>query len=61
MTIKQNKIENLKWKNARLFIEHYQTKNGYINLSDISRQLNKNGYTTRCGCRFSPSTVKRLL
>lgn len=56
-----NRIENENWKKARLFIEHFQIKNGYINLSEISRQLNSNGYKTRNGCQFSPSIVKRLV
>jgi hypothetical protein len=36
-------------------------KNGYTNLSDISRQLNERGYKTRKGCIFTPSIVKRLV
>jgi DNA invertase Pin-like site-specific DNA recombinase len=59
--IKRNRIENESWKMAKTFIEHYQMKNGYTNLSDISRQLNERGYKTRKGCQFTPSIVKRLI
>lgn len=60
-TVKINKVENENWKRAKTFIEHFQMKNGYINLSELSRQLNQNGYKTRNGCLYSPGTVKRLL
>jgi DNA invertase Pin-like site-specific DNA recombinase len=60
-SIKRNKAENENWKLAKTFIEHFQMKNGYINLSEISRQLNQNGYKTRGGCSFSPSIVYRLI
>jgi hypothetical protein len=60
-TIKRNRIENESWKLARTFIEHFQMKYGYVNLSEISRQLNQNGYRTRKGCLFTPSIVKRLI
>ena len=59
--MKRNRIENESWKLARTFIEHFQMKNGYINLSEISRQLNEHGYKTRKGCDFTPSIVKRLI
>jgi len=36
-------------------------KYGYINLSEISKALNNNGYKTRNGCLYSPGTVRRLL
>ena len=36
-------------------------KYGYINLSEISKALNNNGYKTRNGCLYSPGTVSRLL
>jgi DNA invertase Pin-like site-specific DNA recombinase len=59
--IRRNKLENENWKRAQTFIEHFQMKNGYINLSEISKALNENGYKTRRGCLYSPGTVRRLL
>jgi DNA invertase Pin-like site-specific DNA recombinase len=59
--IRRNKLENENWKRAQTFIEHFQMKNGYINLSEISNALNENGYKTRRGCLYSAGTVKRLL
>jgi DNA invertase Pin-like site-specific DNA recombinase len=59
--IRRNKLENENWKKAQTFIEHFQMKNGYINLSEISNALNENGYKTRRGCLYSPATVSRLL
>jgi DNA invertase Pin-like site-specific DNA recombinase len=59
--VKHNKIENENWKRAKTFVEHFQMKFGYINLSELSRELNENGYKTRNGCLFSAGTVKRLL
>jgi len=56
----QNKSENENWIRAITFVEHFQMKNGYINYSEISRQLNDKGYRTRKGCLFNPGTVKRL-
>lgn len=60
-SIKRNREECENWKMARTFIEHFQMKNGYINLAEISRQLNRNGYRTRKGCMFSPGIVRRLV
>ena len=59
--IKRNKAENENWKRALTFIEHFHMKYGYIKLSEISDELNKNGYKTRNGFSFSAGTVKRLL
>ena len=59
--IRRNKLENENWKRAQTFIEHFQMKNGYINLSEISNALNENGYKTRRGCLYSAGTVSRLL
>jgi len=61
MTIKQQRVENENWKKAKTFVEHFQMKNGYLNLTEVSKLLNENGYKTRRGCLFSPSTVKRLI
>jgi len=36
-------------------------KNGYINYSEISKQLNQNGYRTRKGRQFSPGIVRWLV
>jgi DNA invertase Pin-like site-specific DNA recombinase len=58
--IKQNRIDNENWKRAKTFTEHFQMKNGYLNLSEVSRLLNENGYKTRKGCLFSPGIVRRL-
>jgi DNA invertase Pin-like site-specific DNA recombinase len=60
-SVKQNRLENENWKRARTFIEHFQMKYGYINLTELSNELNNNGYKTRNGCLFSPGTVKRIL
>jgi DNA invertase Pin-like site-specific DNA recombinase len=60
-SIVKKRTENEQWKTAKMFIEHFQMKYGYINLSEISRQLNLNGYKTRNGCNFSPGIVKRLV
>jgi DNA invertase Pin-like site-specific DNA recombinase len=59
--IRQNKAENESWKRAKTFIEYFQMKKGYINLTEISIELNRNGYKTRNGCFFSAGIVKRLL
>ena len=59
--IKQNRIDNENWKRAKTFTEHFQMKNGYLNLSEVSRLLNENGYKTRNGCQYSPATVRRLV
>ena len=61
MTIKQQRVENENWKRAKTFVEHFQMKNGYLNLPEVSKLLNENGYKTRRGCLFSPITVKRLI
>jgi DNA invertase Pin-like site-specific DNA recombinase len=60
-SIIRNRIDNENWKLAKTFIEHFQMKNGYTSLSEISRELNLNGYKTRRGCSFSPEIVKRLI
>lgn len=60
-TIIRKRLENDNWKTARMFIEHFQMKNGYLNYSEISRQLNEKGYKTRNGCQFTPAIVKRLI
>lgn len=60
-SIIRNRIENENWKRAKTFIEHFQMKNGYTSLTEISKQLNLNGYKTRRGCNFSPEIVSRLI
>jgi DNA invertase Pin-like site-specific DNA recombinase len=60
-TVVQQKNDNENWKRARTFIEHFQMKNGYLNLSEVSRLLNENGYKTRNGCNYTPATVRRLI
>lgn len=59
-TIVRKRVENENWKMARMFIEHFQMKNGFINYTLISNELNLNGYKTRCGCEFKPASVRRL-
>ena len=53
-------MENENWKMAKMFIEHFQMKYGYINYTAIAKELNINGYKTRNGFDFNPSTVSRL-
>lgn len=60
-SIKRNRIENENWRLAKTFIEHFQMKNGYTSLTEISKELNFNGYKTRRGCSFSPEIVRRLI
>jgi len=60
-SIIKKRVENDNWKMARMFIEHFQMKNGYVSLSKISKALNENGYKTRNGYLFSAGTVKRLI
>ena len=59
--VKFNKTSNENWRRAKTFIEHFQMKNGYINLTEIANTLNSNGYKTRRGCKFSAIAVKRLV
>ena len=59
--VKQQRAENENWRRAKTFVEHFQMKNGYMNLTEVSNLLNENGYKTRRGCSFSPITVKRLI
>jgi DNA invertase Pin-like site-specific DNA recombinase len=59
--VKQQRVENENWRRAKTFIEHFQMKNGYMNLTEVSRLLNENGYKTRRGCIYTPTTVKRLV
>jgi DNA invertase Pin-like site-specific DNA recombinase len=60
-SVKRHKLENENWKRAKTFIEHFQMKYGYIKLSELSNQLNLNGYKTRKGCFFTAETVRRLI
>jgi len=60
-TIVRKRIENENWKMARMFIEHFQMKNGFINYTLIANELNQNGYKTRAGCLYSPETIRRLV
>jgi DNA invertase Pin-like site-specific DNA recombinase len=59
-SIIKKRVENENWKMARMFIDHFQMKNGYINYTKISYELNINGYKTRFGYKYTPETVKRL-
>jgi DNA invertase Pin-like site-specific DNA recombinase len=59
-SIVKKRIENENWKVAKMFIEHFQMKNGYLNYTKISNELNIIGYKTRNGKLFNPSTVRRL-
>jgi len=60
-TIRQNRQDNENWRRAITYIEHFQMKYGQVNYSEISRQLNLNGYKTRNGCSFCPGIVRRLV
>ena len=42
-------------------IMHFQMKNGYMNLSEVSKLLNENGNRTLKDCLFSPGIVRRLI
>jgi len=55
---KLNKNSNENWRRAKTFIEHFHMKNLYINLPEIAKALNSNGYKTRGGSKFSAITVK---
>jgi DNA invertase Pin-like site-specific DNA recombinase len=57
-SIIKKRVDNENWKMARMFIEHFQMKNGYINYTEISKELNISGYKTRYSCKFSSATVK---
>jgi len=59
-SIVKKRIDNENWKVAKMFIENFQMKNGYINYTKISNDLNIIGYKTRNGKHFNPSTVRRL-
>ena len=59
-TIVRKRIENENWKMARMFIEHFKMKNGYMNYTHVSQELNLNGYKTRYGNEFTPAIVRRL-
>ena len=59
--VKLQRVENENWRRAKTFVEHFQMKNGYMNLTEVSKLLNENGYKTRRGCLFTPITVKRLI
>jgi DNA invertase Pin-like site-specific DNA recombinase len=59
-SIIKKRVENENWKVAKMFIEHFQMKNGYVNYTKISNELNIIGYKTRNGKHFNPSTVRRL-
>ena len=59
-SIIKKRVENENWKVAKMFIEHFQMKNGYLNYTHISRELNLNGYKTRYGSEFTPASVRRL-
>lgn len=59
-SIVKKRVENENWKVAKMFIEHFQMKNGYLNYTKISNELNIIGYKTRSGKLFNPSTVRRL-
>jgi DNA invertase Pin-like site-specific DNA recombinase len=59
--VKLNKIENENWRRAKTFIENIFLKKGYVHLTEISNELNLNGYKTRKGCLFTPGTVRRLI
>ena len=57
----KKRFDNQNWKMATMFIEHFQMKNGYINYTEITKDLNLNGYKTRKSCNYSPSIMRRLI
>jgi len=59
-SIIKKRLENENWKMAKMFIEHFQMKYGYINYTAIAKELNINGYKTRNGNYYNPTTVRRL-
>ena len=59
-SIIKKRVENENWKMAKMFIEHFQMKYGYINYTAIAKELNINGYKTRNGNNYNPTTVRRL-
>ena len=59
-SIIKKRVENENWKMAKMFIEHFQMKYGYINYTAIAKELNINGYKTRNGNYYNPTTVRRL-
>lgn len=59
-SIIKKRVENENWKMAKMFIEHFRMKYGYINYTAIAKELNINGYKTRNGNYYNPTTVKRL-
>jgi hypothetical protein len=61
LTIKKNSMENENWVLAKKFIYDYILKNQNYSLTELSNQLNSNGFKTRKGCLFSPSIVLRLI
>jgi len=60
-SIIKKRVENENWKMAKMFIEHFQMKYGYINYTKIAKELNINGYKTRLGSNFTPNSVRRLI
>lgn len=58
---KENSLNNPNWLRCVDVIENYINKNKHINLSEISRILNKKGYKTRNGKEFQPVTIKRVI
>ena len=60
-SIIKKRLENENWKMARMFIEHFQMKKGYLNYTQIAKELNINGYKTRYSRQFTASCVRRLV
>lgn len=59
-TIIKNKLKDNNWITCKKFIEDYIRINGKINYTHISNSLNKQGYKTRKGSKYTPSTVRRI-
>lgn len=59
-TIVKRRCDNENWKMARMFIEHFKMKHGYMNYTHVAQELNLNGYKTRYGHEFTPASVRRL-
>jgi hypothetical protein len=59
-TIMKNKLKDSNWITCKNFIENFIKINGKINYTHISNSLNEQGYKTRKGSIYTPSTVRRI-
>jgi len=59
--IRRNKEENENWNLAKEFIREIMSNKFTYTLTEVTKELNDNGYKTRGGKMFHPTTVKRLM